>query len=426
MGIFVVYLFRVCMSVAVQKPDADSSDTTIYTEYNYSNVQQGIVLAAFYIGYTLTQIPGSLLSQKYGGKLIYGVGMLGSSIFTFLTPLCASRFYLICAARVCMGLFEGVVYPAQAYMLNSWAPPDERSFLFTICISGAHFGTVCAYPLSSFILTNYGWRSMFYFYSPLGLFHILVWIFVVYETPKRHPTISEAELILLHQSEPNPVQNIEIFPWFIFNYKAVWAILITCFCNTWGFYELLNDLPSYLSSVRNFSIQKAGVWELVPYLLLGFLSNLSGLLADTLIQKGYDRLSVRNAGAIISTIPTAICLVLAGYVESTTVCLLLISFAIGINGSLYVSMTLIFDIGGEYSSIIFGWYNTFGQIPGFLAPLFTGVLTNYFGDKTGYRYSFIVCAFFYVIMLCIWLSWASLTPVRRSAEKEIDSSLLQR
>ena len=27
-----------------------------------------------------------------------------------------------------------------------------------------------------------------------------------------------------------------------------------------------------------------------------------------------------------------------------------------------VSMTLIFDIGGEYSSIIFGWYNTCGQV----------------------------------------------------------------
>jgi MFS family permease len=76
-------------------------------------MSQGIVLGSFYIGYTLTQIPGAILARIYGGRLVFGLGMMGAAVCTLLTPLSAFSVPLLCTVRALMGIFEGVAYPAQ-------------------------------------------------------------------------------------------------------------------------------------------------------------------------------------------------------------------------------------------------------------------------------------------------------------------------
>jgi sulfite exporter TauE/SafE len=55
------------------------------------------------------------------------------------------------------------------------------------------------------------------------------------------------------------------------------------------------------------------------------------------------------------------------------------------------------DIAGPYSGIIFGISNTFGTLPGLLAPLITGLITK---DRTQKQWQlvFIICALVYVIL----------------------------
>ena len=47
------------MSTAAQKPSANSTDATMYTEFGWTDTDEGLALGSFYIGYALTQIPGS-------------------------------------------------------------------------------------------------------------------------------------------------------------------------------------------------------------------------------------------------------------------------------------------------------------------------------------------------------------------------------
>jgi MFS family permease len=53
-------------------------------QYNWSSGVQGTLLSAFFWGYALFQIPGGFLTNKFGGKLIFGVGVLMTSILTCL------------------------------------------------------------------------------------------------------------------------------------------------------------------------------------------------------------------------------------------------------------------------------------------------------------------------------------------------------
>jgi ACS family sodium-dependent inorganic phosphate cotransporter-like MFS transporter 5 len=57
--------------------------------FNWDAEQQGIILGAFYYGFFVTQIPGGALAEKFGGKWVYGMGVLVPAILNLLTPSAA-------------------------------------------------------------------------------------------------------------------------------------------------------------------------------------------------------------------------------------------------------------------------------------------------------------------------------------------------
>ena len=65
------------------------------------------MLAAFFYGYLITQIPGGVLAQRVGGKWVFGVGVLMTAILTLFTTVAAEKsIWLLVALRVLEGFFE--------------------------------------------------------------------------------------------------------------------------------------------------------------------------------------------------------------------------------------------------------------------------------------------------------------------------------
>lgn len=75
--------------------------------FDWDEPTQGLILSSFFYGYIVTQVPGGLLADKFGGKHVLGFGMLGSAVFSILTPTAAKTGvgWLI-AALVLKGLIE--------------------------------------------------------------------------------------------------------------------------------------------------------------------------------------------------------------------------------------------------------------------------------------------------------------------------------
>jgi len=46
-------------------------------------------LGSFFWGYLLTQIPGGWASHRYGGKWLFGLGLLVTGLFALVTPFAA-------------------------------------------------------------------------------------------------------------------------------------------------------------------------------------------------------------------------------------------------------------------------------------------------------------------------------------------------
>jgi len=74
-------------------------------EFEWSKELRGHVLSSFFYGYLFTQVLGGWLASQYGGKPVFGTGILITVIATVLVPVAArAHVALLIALRVIMGL----------------------------------------------------------------------------------------------------------------------------------------------------------------------------------------------------------------------------------------------------------------------------------------------------------------------------------
>lgn len=106
--------------------------------YEWNETIQGVILSSFYWGYIVTHIPGGILVERFGGKVLLLSGIVATSVLTCLTPvsITAGGAYLLIANRVVMGLCQGFIYAAVFGLLSTWIPLRERTTLGVFVLSG--------------------------------------------------------------------------------------------------------------------------------------------------------------------------------------------------------------------------------------------------------------------------------------------------
>ena len=57
-------------------------------QFGWSELQVGIVLGTFYVGYMISMTLGGYLADKYGGKKVLGYALIIWSLFTIVTHFC--------------------------------------------------------------------------------------------------------------------------------------------------------------------------------------------------------------------------------------------------------------------------------------------------------------------------------------------------
>src|SRR5512139_2966456 len=124
---------------------------TIMKELGWDEAALGIILSSFFVGYTLLQIPGGWLADRFGGKLILSCGVLWWSLFTLITPLARSVTGMA-VFRTLMGLGEGVNFPSIQSLTARWIPAGERSRAMGFILSGVSVGNIIAFPLATWIM----------------------------------------------------------------------------------------------------------------------------------------------------------------------------------------------------------------------------------------------------------------------------------
>ncbi|NXL78280.1 VGLU2 protein, partial [Leptocoma aspasia] len=362
---------------------------------------------------------------------VFGAAILLTSSLNMLIPSAARVHYgCVIFVRILQGLVEGVTYPACHGIWSKWAPPLERSRLATTSFCGSYAGAVIAMPLAGILVQYTGWSSVFYVYGSFGIVWYMFWLLVSYESPAKHPTITDEERRYIEESigeSANLLGAMEKYktPWRkFFTSMPVYAIIVANFCRSWTFYLLLISQPAYFEEVFGFEISKVGILSAVPHLVMTIIVPIGGQIADFLrsrqIVSTTNVRKIMNCGGFGME---ATLLLVVGYSHSKGVAISFLVLAVGFSGFAISGFNVNhLDIAPRYASILMGISNGVGTLSGMVCPIIVGAMTK---NKTReeWQYVFLIAALVHyggVIFYGIFASgekqpWAD--PEQTSEEK---------
>ncbi|XP_017477913.1 PREDICTED: putative inorganic phosphate cotransporter [Rhagoletis zephyria] len=372
-------------------------------EYQWSEKTKSYLLSAFFWGYFVTQIPGSQLAHRFGGKVMLFGSISLSAVLTLLIPLSVriGDWKLLFALRMTQGLIQGCIFSSIHTLLSKWVPPEERGTLGTFCYTGLSFGTVVMMLVSGWIAaSSFGWPGIFYCSGMVSLLWALVWYFLGARSPSHCKWISVEEKLMIESSlgtsakSPHGAAPLKT-PWIkILTSVPFWVLLVAQSTSAWGFYTLLTQIPSYMNSILGQDIKSNALMSAVPYFANMCLTVVFCALANFLMKRGYT--SVNASRKLFNTIafwvPVAP-LILLGYMraEQSQLALGLLVIAVGATaaGSLGF-LTNHIDLSPNFGGILMGVGGFAATIMSLLAPLTVGFIVTDAKDVSQWRVIFYI------------------------------------
>lgn len=375
LSVFICYIDRVNMSVAII-PMAE--------EFGWGPAMQGSVLSSFFVGYLLLQIPGGTLADRFGGKVVLGLGVVLWSLFTLLTPMAAAvGLSILIINRVLMGMGEAVTFPSIYALLARWVPLSERSRAMGFINSGIALGTVFALIVAPMIVQSYGWQWVFYSFGAIGFIWAIFWYRHTASRPDQHPRVSPEELSHIHsQLQHDTTESAPPLTRLLKN-PAMLAIMVAHFCNNWSLFLLLSWLPTFINKGLGVDYSSVGYFTMVPFIVSVLFLNLAGGVADRMINRGMPVIKVRKIMQTISLGGMASAMMLVGYAETVWVAIAIMAVGNAL-GSAAVGGFVVnhMDIAPRYAGTLMGITNTIGAVPGIIGVYTAGLILELTGSWT--------------------------------------------
>lgn len=200
-GATIAYVLRVNMSVCAPE---------MKDELGWTETQKGLTLSAFFWGYSVGQVPASLVAEKLGSKTTFGFAILAPSILTLLVPLAANiSFNTLLAIRALIGLAAAATFPSIYHFYPRWVPAAEKTKMISFSHSGMYVGEVLGFALAGALVERnfklgdgnnvHGYSTVFYISGVMGILWFPFFFWRVYDTPEEHPSISPEEVLLIRE-----------------------------------------------------------------------------------------------------------------------------------------------------------------------------------------------------------------------------------
>jgi sugar phosphate permease len=130
--------------------------------------QAGMLSAAASLSYAAGQIPSGLLSDRFGPRRLYLIGLLAWSVLSVSFGL-IHAFWLALVNLFVAGAFRALLFAPGLSLLASWFPPQRRATAMSLFLLGGAGGSILLSLAGPFLAERYGWRATFILFAILGL-----------------------------------------------------------------------------------------------------------------------------------------------------------------------------------------------------------------------------------------------------------------
>ena len=382
-------LFALCTVNYIDRAVISICMPAIEEELHFGPELVGVILSAFFWGYTVMQIPSGWVADRFGpGKTILGSGLLWG-LFQVITGFLHSSTAFM-AIRALLGASEAPIYPASTKLQSIWLTKNERTRGAAIVDAGSPLGTAIGGPLIVAFLSWFGgWRGALVGAGILTALIVLLCYPFVHATPESSGRINDAEREYiqnaLRKEYGEEYDNQSRGSLGLSRYlksKTFWGMTLGFVCYDCFWYGLMTWGPMYLSHVFNVNILKIGMSIFIIF-GVGVIGELfGGFLIDYLKTKGFDPNKVTKWTLGILGLLMAIAMYFVSNAESINEAIGFLAFAMFCErwiGCTFWSMPATISQRDDVG-IVAGAMNTLGNVGGAIVPILVGVIVMATGN----------------------------------------------
>jgi MFS transporter, ACS family, D-galactonate transporter len=372
------YLDRTNLSVAA---------SSIQKDLGLDPVTLGLIMSAFGWSYAFMQIPGGWLLDRFGPRLTYAISLCTWSITTLCLGF-ARSFAAFFGLRLALGITEAPAFPTNSRVVAAWFPKQERAMATGVYTAGEYVGLAFATPILFWLLSNFGWHTIFIVTGIVGILFTFVWT-KFYRDPKYSKSINKEEMDYIREGgglAENAVEKHKV-TWSevkqLLKYRQIWGISYTQFSVASMLYFFLTWFPTYLVQEKHMSFIKAGFMGSLPYIAACIGVLLAGTWSDKMVKSGKS-LTVARKTPIITGAFGACLIVLANYTQVPGLVIAIMSVAFFSQGMAATGWVMVSDLAPtKLVGLAGGVFNVAANLSGILTPIIIGVIVQKTGSFTG-------------------------------------------
>lgn len=325
-------------------------------------------MSAFYIGYVVTQIPGGILADRFGPRLVLAAAMALQGVATIGFGL-TENYQVGFAMRLLCGLGAGCVYSSCLKAIVTWFSPVQRGLAIGILMTSPTLGIAIPNAIMPGLNEAMGWQGAF---QALGAAIV---------------AFSILTLLMMKEvktTQAGPRKSFIVGLKFVLSNRNILLVSLAGFSMIWcqiGFTSIGNQ---YMKEALSFSVQEAG--RVMTYFgLIGiFMPSLAGYLCGKYPMGKKWMLIMCHALLIVT-------LFVFGQLSTLMACLVTagaLGCLMGFANPIY-SVIIAENAGPEWAATAGGVGNCIFQIAAVLSPLAIGIARDTTG---GFSFTWMILA----------------------------------
>lgn len=373
--LIVIFLGYAC--IYIDKNVIGLSVVSIAQDLNLDASQKGMILSAFFLGYTILQIPFAYLSNRIGTRKILIMSITLVSVFMVAMGFGFSLMYIL-IIRFFTGAFAHAGYPANVSSFISQELPDnKRGPAQAAMIASSGFAAIVGPLAVAPLLQVIGWKRT---YFVLGAVVLIIAIAMGFLIPKEYGGV-----------KPEIVSGRAIKIIDILKDANVLIMIVSAFFMNAAIYGLNGWLASYIIDL--FKLSLTGMAAISA--IIGFFTMIAAMAGGIVVNK-FFRGKEKQVILITSLICSGLILTISRITTlvPSMVLLVIVAGSSSIAFSTFMSLPVKFfkqsEVGAKYATI-----NALGVFGGFVAPIVIGNLVKQASGS--YTTTFIFLGVLYIL-----------------------------
>jgi ACS family tartrate transporter-like MFS transporter len=376
---------------ALDRYNVSIAALTMNKDLGFSASVYGLAAGSYFWSYVLCQVPANLMLRKIGARAWLSIIMGLWGLVSASTALVTGETSFV-TARFLLGIAEAGYFPGVTYFMMCWFPSRHRGRMMGFFFAASAISSVIGAPLSANLLRLdgtfglAGWQWIFIAEGIPAIILALVGIGILRDRPADAPwlTRAEGEWLQNHldtEAASKPTHGRGLLP-SILNPQIILLTIAFAF-TLYGNYSIAFFLPLIIKGLGLSNLE------------VGYVSALPSLCTAVgmiLISRSSDRSGERFWHVIFPVTIGGLGMLAAAF-SLGNVYLAMAAFCIALCG-LSSTLPVFWNLptayfGSATAAAGIGAINTIGNMSGYLAPQFTGLLHDRSG---GYVVPLVVAA----------------------------------